>query len=158
MVLPASVIDSSFAEGGDQKVTLHGIPTARILLVEDMEDVRRMMERRLKAHGYEVLSAMSGDAAFELFQRDSNFGVLITDIVMPGQLQGAELALKIKSAKPDIGVIYMSGHTRGALEDMAIEHSDVFLNKPVAKSDLYAALDQILNAHAVGGQAIVSVG
>ena len=42
----------------------------------------------------------------------------------------------------------MSGHTRGALEGVDVAVSDVFLNKPVARSDLYAALDKILNARA----------
>ncbi|NRB34948.1 MAG: response regulator [Rhodobacteraceae bacterium] len=142
MALPASVMDVNPTERSGQK---SDTSMARILLVEDMEDVRKVMERRLKADGYEVVSARLGDEALEIFHHDKNFDVMITDIVMPGKLQGAELALKIKAAKPEIGIIHMSGYTRGGLENLGIATSEILLKKPVAKSDLYAALNQVLN-------------
>ena len=62
---------------------------ARLLVVEDQVEVLGMLVRKPQSGGHSVQAAGSGDAALELFQSTRDVDLLITDIVMPGSLQGA---------------------------------------------------------------------
>ncbi|HEU4726703.1 MAG TPA: ATP-binding protein [Kofleriaceae bacterium] len=113
--------------------------TETVLLAEDEDAVRRLVQRALELHGYSVLPARSGEEA-ELIER-SHLGpihMLVTDVVMPG-MGGRELADTIKSRRPHLKVLYMSGYTN----DEVVRHGvilarDAFLQKPFTPSGLVA--------------------
>jgi PAS domain S-box-containing protein len=115
----------------------HGTET--VLLAEDEDGVRRLVKRALELHGYSVLSARSGEEA-ESLER-SHLGpihLLVTDVVMPG-MGGRELADLIKSRRPQLKILYMSGYTN----DEVVRHGvslarDAFLQKPFMPRDLVA--------------------
>ncbi|MCT4558087.1 MAG: ATP-binding protein [Pelagimonas sp.] len=118
----------------------------RILLSEDEDDVRTVLTAMLGAAGYHVVSAASGDAAIEIFETDRNFDLLLTDIVMPGQLQGTGLAKAIRAKAPELPVIFMSGYAAEAtVHGNGLRPSDIRLMKPVMRRDLLEAVTTMLD-------------
>jgi PAS domain S-box-containing protein len=81
----------------------------RVLVVEDEDAVRKLIDRILSGHGYDVVSASRPDHALELAQ-DGKFDILLTDVVMPG-MSGPELARELSAHHPDMAVLFMTGYT-----------------------------------------------
>jgi len=114
---------------------------ARILLAEDDVNVRRVLEAMLKGAKYAVVSVNSGDAALEVFHSEPKFDLLVTDIVMPGRLQGTGLAKEIRLLQPSLPIIFLSGYAAEAtVHGNGLQPEDVRLMKPVAKQDLLDAV------------------
>src|SRR5207249_1193204 len=86
--------------------------TETILVVEDEQPVRELVCSFLQTHGYKILAAESGARALEVWREHSNeIGLLLTDVVMPGQLSGRELAERLRAGKPSLRVIFTSGYS-----------------------------------------------
>ncbi|MFY0679578.1 MAG: response regulator [Thalassovita sp.] len=118
---------------------------ARLLVVEDEPKLLSVLNRTLTRAGYEVVTAASGDAALELFQSDSRFDLLLSDIVMPGILQGTMLAEELRALTPDLPVIFMSGYSQEFAElGKNVKKRGQLLMKPVKKSDLLTAIEHHL--------------
>ena len=100
------------------------------------------------AEGYAVVTAHSGTTALELLQNDCDFNMMITDIAMPGQLQGNDLADIMRENHPEIGIIFMSDLIRLGTHGFSTESPDIFRGMQVSDSEHFAALDSILNANA----------
>jgi PAS domain S-box-containing protein len=123
--------------------------TETVLLAEDEDAVRRLITRALELHGYSVLAARSGEEA-ESIER-SHLGpihLLITDVVMPG-MGGRELADTIKSRRPQLKILYISGYTN----DEVVRHGvslarDAFLQKPFTPGGLVAMVRTAFGATA----------
>ena len=108
-----------------------------ILVVEDDEMVRMHVTSHLAGLGYRIMSACDGDSALELLQRDIAIDLLFTDIVMPGTLSGGQLARKAKRLRPNIKILFTSGHFNHQEIVKAIPKTKVFvLNKPYRLGDL----------------------
>jgi PAS domain S-box-containing protein len=113
--------------------------TETVLLAEDEDAVRRLVQRALELQGYNVLPARSGEEADQIER--SHLGpihLLITDVVMPG-MGGRELADIVKKRRPQLKVLYMSGYTN----DDVVRHGvilarDTFLQKPFTPAGLVA--------------------
>jgi len=83
-----------------------------ILVVEDDVFVRMTLADQLRAAGYRVLEASNADEALDLLRdRSQAVRLLLTDIRMPGTLDGVELALAVRSEYPDIKIILTSGQS-----------------------------------------------
>lgn len=119
-----------------------------ILLVEDETVVRNLAQRVLLRNGYTVLVANRGTEALQAFQQhDGPIHLLLTDVVMPGGMNGRQLAERLLAQHPKLKVLYMSGYT----DDIVVRHgvldSDVaFLEKPFSASGLARKVSQILNS------------
>lgn len=110
--------------------------SGRILLVEDEEALLLATSTWLVSLGYEVVKASSGDEALELFSSDKTcFDLLLTDVVMPGNLDGMQLADEIRDKDKEIRVVYMSGFT-GLVSSESRFTSANLLSKPFRKRDL----------------------
>jgi DNA-binding NtrC family response regulator len=109
---------------------------ARILVAEDEELVRRMLQAALKQRGHKVEVCADGEAAFHRLQ-EAEFDVLLTDFRMP-KMTGLEL---IRALGPAIPTILMSSNTPA---ELALTDKDLagleFLRKPFGLTDLYAAI------------------
>ena len=82
-----------------------------ILIVEDEHLVRKVARATLAGQGYEVLTADSGPAALEVFEKQSgNIELLVTDVVMP-QMTGQELAEELQARSAELKVIFTSGYS-----------------------------------------------
>ena len=122
-------------------------PAARILLVEDEPEVRAAAAARLRRAGHAVTEAETGDAAAALFAEAGPFDLLLTDIVMPGALQGPHLARELRETAPDLPVVFMSGYPEeAAVNGNGLRPEDVKLMKPVDGARLLEAVARALAA------------
>lgn len=118
-----------------------------ILLVEDKEELLNVIFKSLTRAGYRVSVAHSGDEAAALWQMDDDFDLLLTDVVMPGKLQGPDLARQIRQSAPDLPVIFMSGYEPDANAYANDQNpQDIRLMKPVSKHDLLESISTSLTA------------
>ena len=114
---------------------------ARILLVEDQPFVRESTALLLRAHGYEVATVAEAREALEIFAKDDGFDLLLADIVMPGSMNGVELAQAIRERSSVIKVVLFSGYSRDELlRTEVIERETVMLPKPFSVEDLENAI------------------
>jgi signal transduction histidine kinase/CheY-like chemotaxis protein len=119
----------------------------RILLAEDTTAVREMLVTMLERAGWTVTAASTGDQAFGIFQADPEYDLLLTDIVMPGTLQGTTLAKAIREMRHDMPVIFMSGYAKEAtVHGNGLRTEDVRLMKPVKRREILKAVQGALKA------------
>jgi len=111
---------------------------AKVLLVEDEMLVRELAYEDLSDAGHEVTAAGSGDEALALVRGGAPFDVLFTDIRMPGEVDGWELAREAKRLLPGLKVIFATG-----LNDDTgrLQPDERMLTKPYRKNELLGALD-----------------
>jgi two-component system cell cycle sensor histidine kinase/response regulator CckA len=102
-----------------------------VLLVEDQDELRRLLRRTLETHGYKVLEAANGQAALAVGRNYAGtIDAVVTDVVMPS-MGGRELVEKLRTKQPDVRVLYISGHTDDAVvRHGVIDASHAFLQKP----------------------------
>lgn len=118
----------------------------RVLIVEDEAEVLKVLVSMLEAAGYSVLAAASGDAARSIFEVEPAIDLLLTDIVMPGRLQGTDLARELRAIDEKLPVVFMSGYASEAtVHGNGLRPDDVRLMKPVMRRDLLAAVLKALN-------------
>jgi two-component system cell cycle sensor histidine kinase/response regulator CckA len=124
---------------------IHGCET--ILLVEDEEEVRRLVHCILADRGYSVLEAAHpGDALDIATGYAGKIDLLLTDVVMP-RMTGPVLAKLLTDERSDIAVLFMSGYT-----DNAVVHHDMigadraFIQKPFSSDDLARTVRRVLDA------------
>jgi PAS domain S-box-containing protein len=113
----------------------------RILVAEDESQVLSVIVATLEKAGYVVTPAATGDEARAIYETDPTFDLLLTDIVMPGSLQGTELSKILREQVPDLRVIFMSGYAREAMvHGNGLRPEDIRLSKPVLRADLLEAI------------------
>lgn len=114
-----------------------------VLVAEDEEPVRKVICEVLSGVGYTVVDAGSGDEALSLFQEAEKIDVLLTDIVMPGEMQGPALARRLRELRPELPVVFMSGYPAEAtVHGNGLRPEDIRLMKPVSRQDLVVALQK----------------
>jgi len=102
---------------------------AKILVVEDDFLVRLTLVEALSDEGFHVIEAETGDAALPILQADQSIKLLLTDIQLPGLLNGHALASKARENDPGLPIIYMTGW-RGNDDEADGSGRDVFISKP----------------------------
>jgi two-component system, response regulator PdtaR len=103
-------------------------PTMTVLVVEDEVLIRLDLAERLRAEGYSVIEASTGDEALSVMNTVSTVVLVISDVRMPGQTDGVGLAALVKQRSPSIKVVLISGHLP-SLTMSAV--ADVALTKPI---------------------------
>lgn len=122
--------------------------SGRVLIIDDEPAVRHALERALRYFGYEVVSAASGDSAYEILQHDT-FDVLLLDIRMP-LMSGDTLFLAIIRRWPELQkrTILMSGDPDNSWEGWSAElRARPFLAKPFTLDRLRQALESVIEPH-----------
>jgi two-component system, cell cycle sensor histidine kinase and response regulator CckA len=117
-----------------------------ILLVEDAEPLRELMQTVLQSHGYVVLSAKDGSEALRVSdQQKGPIHLLLTDVVMPG-INGNELSKRLKPTRAKMKVLYVSGYTNDAIVRHGIlEHAVAILQKPFTQDAFLRKLREVLD-------------
>lgn len=112
-------------------------PSGRILLVEDDELVRQSVSSQLARFGYSVVAVASGFEALAQLRMRGGFDLMLTDIVMPGQLNGVQLAERVAEIDPHLPILFTSGYSEETLGDAPLQiPADRLLRKPYQQSDL----------------------
>ena len=118
---------------------------ARVLVVEDEDAVLKVLTETLKKAGYHINSARSGDEAMRMWDDGLRCDLLVTDIVMPGELQGTHLAQALRERHPDLPALFLSGYASEAtVHGNGLRPEDIRLMKPVRRADLLAAVEKAL--------------
>jgi signal transduction histidine kinase len=117
-----------------------------ILLVEDEEAVRKLVRRTLEKQGYRLLVAASGDEALDIVEHHKGLiQLLITDVIMP-QMGGRELAERLKSLRPDIQILFISGYTESTVVRTGnLAKEEGFLQKPFTPITLTRRVRELLD-------------
>src|SRR5262249_40769178 len=117
------------AKGGEAKIRGG---TEKILLVEDEPEVRALVRNILRKYGYKILEAASGPDPLAVWEEHcGEFDLLLTDMVMPGNMTGRELGERLKKKKAGLKVVYTSGYSPETLgQDFVFKRGLNFLPKP----------------------------
>ncbi len=118
-----------------------------LLLAEDEPAVRRLVARSLRNRGYRVFEAEDGQAGLELAEGEGDeIDLLITDIVMP-RMGGPELAGKLQAVRPDLRVLFLSGHAEPRDASLETEFRGArFLQKPFQEEELLREVRFLLDS------------
>ena len=119
---------------------------ARILIIDDEEDIRLTVRLALESMGHDVTEAVNGNDGLQHFSAEQN-DLVITDILMPDK-EGIETIIELKKIQPDLKVIVMSGGGRinamHVLETAKRLGANVALKKPFSIADLCRVVDSCL--------------
>jgi CheY-like chemotaxis protein len=113
------------------------MPTPKILIVEDEFLIRLTLAEALAEDGFAVAEAASGDEALAMLQEDASIELLLTDIQLPGKLDGIALARAARRHAPLLPVIFMTGRP-DSTTNAAPSQLDVFIAKPYLPSEVCA--------------------
>ena len=124
-----------------------------ILLVEDDPDVSRFVIDALGDIGYRVTHAATAADALEKLKDMSDIALLFTDVVLPGGMNGRELANAVKETHPDLPVLFATGYTRNAIIHHGRLDSDVdLLTKPFTTEAMAKKVREVLDGKKPGGE------
>jgi PAS domain S-box-containing protein len=143
MYLPPGTGEASAAEAVAAPVVEGGKET--ILVVEDDKLVRDYVLTQLHSMGYVTLDAANAAEALAIVDAGNEFDLLFTDVIMPGAMNGRQLAIEIRSRKPELKVLYTSGYTENAIiHHGRLDAGVLLLAKPYRKSDLAVMIRRAL--------------
>jgi CheY-like chemotaxis protein len=110
----------------------------KILVVEDQEAVRAVACGFLEDFGYDVIEAGDGFQALSVLQEVPDIDLMFSDVVMPGGMNGFDLAQAAQSLKPDLKIVHTSGYPKGAMvhQDEPRFKNGFIIMKPYRRDDL----------------------
>ncbi len=118
-----------------------------VLMVEDDEQVNRFTCEALRDRGFRVIAASDGPSALRLLDREPSIDLLFTDVVLPGGMNGRELADEVLRRRPAMKVLFATGYTRNAIIHHGRLDPDVeLLSKPFTADALALKVTQILES------------
>ncbi|GLK57747.1 PAS domain S-box-containing protein [Methylopila capsulata] len=131
-----------------EAIVPEGSRAETVLVVEDDDDVRMYSVEVLRELGYRVLEAYDGASALRLLERpESRVDLLFTDVVLPGGMNGEQIAKRARVLRPDLKVLFTTGYARNAIVhhgrlDVGVE----LITKPFTYADLAARIRDVLDA------------
>jgi CheY-like chemotaxis protein len=124
---PAEESEKAGVEGGDEA----------ILIVEDDVLVRKYVVTQVQSLGYRTLAAADASEALAILDAGEHVDLLFTDVIMPGLINGRQLAVETLNRRPSLKVLYTSGYSQNALvRDGYLDAGVLLLAKPYRKGDL----------------------
>ncbi len=147
LYLPKSV-ESTTDDSGSKSTerSLAAQPGETVLVVEDNREVRAIVTRMLALLGYDVLEATDGKEALRVLANAPRVDVLLTDVILPGEMRGRILSGAALKEKPDLKILFMSGYADDAITSHGQLDAGVgFLPKPFTKRDLARSVRKVLD-------------
>ncbi len=148
VLLPARDVAEPAAVTADGSLPPANNAQHTILVVEDDRAVRSMTQRVLERHGYRVHTANSGREALAEWDRyEPHVDLLLTDLMMPGGVDGIELASRLQAREPALRVVFSSGYdAEHGTRTMQLEPGVNFLQKPSTPRQILSTVGQMLDA------------
>jgi CheY-like chemotaxis protein len=120
-----------------------------ILVVEDDPDVRTLTFALLRSLGYHVIDTGRPEEAVRLITNNPRIALLLTDVIVPGGMNGPQLAEAALKIRPQIKVLYMSGYTENAIVHQGrLDPGTHLLQKPFTKQELAMKVRMLLDSEA----------
>ena len=142
LYLPKSAAEATEEDARPRKQPATGGNGERILVVEDMPDVRRFAKRLLTQLGYDVLEAEDATSALEVLNSKAGVNLLFTDVVLPWKMSGVQLAAEAQLRQPELKVLYTTGYAR---DSVLPDDENRLIMKPFVKESLGRLVRQILD-------------
>ncbi len=115
-----------------------------VLLVDDEPDLRQLLDELLQEMGFGVLAAVDGAAGLRLLQSDARIDLLVTDIGLPGSMNGRQLADAARAERPGLPVLLITGYAENAVMGRPyLEAGTRLLRKPFTKEDFAARIHSL---------------
>lgn len=123
-----------------------------VMIVDDEPTVRLLLTDALSDLGYHCIEVQDGAAALKIFESDTPIDLLITDVGLPGGLNGRQVADAARVTRPDLSVLFITGYAENAvLNHGHIEPGMEVLTKPFAVDDLIRRVERMLVDAKIGG-------
>lgn len=142
LYLPDATENVSIAAAPGARSSIKEACGETVLVVEDDPRVREITVTRLEHLGYQVVEAENGQAALDFLADGQIVDVILTDMVMPGGMNGAELVQKVRETNPEIKVIIASGYAEGG---QMPANGTPWLRKPYKLDELARTLRELLD-------------
>lgn len=118
----------------------------KVLLVEDDDLVREHLAKQLESLGYGVIQAASGPEAVGILRQSEDIDLLLSDVVMPGGMNGRQLAEVVRGFRPSLKVLFTSGYTENAIVHHGrLDPGVELLSKPYRRKELAAKVRKVLD-------------
>ena len=118
-----------------------------ILLVEDQDNVRAFAAETLRESGFKVLEAGEGMSALALLHKHARVDLLLTDVGLPGGLNGRQLAEQAREQRGDLRILFMTGYARDTLmQDGRLKSGVGLLRKPFTQAELVNRVRAVLDS------------
>ena len=114
-----------------------------VLVVDDEAQMRALERRVLEDLGYSVLEAAGGTDLVDLLAGGARFDLLIADLDMP-MVRGDEMVKRLRRSRPDLRVLYVTGHTDWLMDGRTMAQGEAFLGKPFSAAELRDAVSLVL--------------
>jgi len=119
--------------------------TGHILIAEDDDLVLKHLETQLRSLGYRVTAVTTGPQALMALKAHSDIDLLLTDIIMPGGMNGRELADQAQTSYPRLKVLYTSGYTENAIVHHGrLDPGVELLSKPYTRLELATKVRRVI--------------
>ena len=120
---------------------------ARILIIDDDDQIRKMLRLTLNAAGFDVVEAQDGKIAMKLFHQDLTVDLVITDLIMP-EKEGIETVIELRRDFPKVPIIAISGGGRIDPNDYLLLAkklgAQITLEKPFSRKDIINAVNELI--------------
>ena len=152
VLLPATPIPTAAPARPDHPPTHATEGSAEVvLLVDDEAGVRGLSRRILEASGYVVIDSSDGREALDVLNSQTTpIDILVSDVTLPG-IDGRALAEQARALRPEITVLFVSGHTHHSVLEAGGQRKEPFLQKPFAPNTLARAVRDVLDSAWEGG-------
>ena len=120
----------------------HAVPSV-LMVVDDDANAAELERAILEPAGYQVLRANSGPKAIALLEGGTALDLLIADLSMP-DMGGAEMVRQIRTTRPDLKVLYVTGHIDTLMNVRPLWEGEAFLEKPITVDSLREAVSMLL--------------
>src|SRR5579859_8028 len=130
--------------------------SATILVVEDDDAVREVVGLHLRDFGYQVIEAADGTEALKRAEEAGSLDMVLTDVVLPGEMRGKELVRQLTDLIPGLKVLFMSGYTENAI----VHHGKLddgvhLLSKPFKRDQLARKVAEVLGASPIEADNVI---
>jgi CheY-like chemotaxis protein len=127
-------------------------PGKSILVVEDESSIRLLVTELLTGLGYDVIEATDSNAGLNLLNSDARIDVLITDVGLPGAVNGRQMADMARRKRPGLPVLFMTGYAEShVLEQCHLQPNTEVLTKPFALETLLSCVKALVREAAGRG-------